>query len=388
MLLFLLGGQIMKDISIYIHIPFCESKCHYCDFLSFENKLNNLNIYVNSLCKEIQTYKNNLTNSNVKTIFFGGGTPSILTSQQFEKIFKNLKDIVDIGKDVEFTVECNPNSITAEKLKLFRKYGVNRLSIGLQAWQNDMLKFLGRVHNQSDFENAIFLAKENEFNNINVDIMFGIPNQTIDMLVETLDKVIEKGITHISCYSLMLEEGTCLYSKRESNEITMLPEEVERNMYHYICRYLSQKGFNHYEISNFAKLGYESKHNIVYWDAKEYIGFGLGAHSYLSCERYHNATDLEQYIKEGESSSFSKCDIETLDITNQYEEYMFLGLRKMAGIDMLDFKNRFNVDVMNIYGDKIIQLLEDELLERIDNVIRLTPRGIDVSNVVFGEFIL
>lgn len=281
-----------KEIGLYIHIPFCKSKCYYCDFISYQNKEELLDDYINALIKEIKYSK--LEKYNIKTIYIGGGTPSILESKHIWEILKNIKPYIE--KNAEITIEVNPGTINEKKLEEYIKFGINRISIGLQSTDNNLLKQIGRIHNLEEFLKTYKIAKKVGFNNINVDLILGLPNQTLEILKNSISNIIELQPEHISIYSLILEEGTKLYDMVNKQEIRMIDEELERLMYWEAKKMLEANGYIHYEISNFAKDNFQSKHNLDCWNQKEYIGIGVAAHSYIENTRKSNTASIENYI--------------------------------------------------------------------------------------------
>ncbi|OGO82891.1 MAG: hypothetical protein A2Y18_02580 [Clostridiales bacterium GWD2_32_19] len=378
----------MKELSLYIHIPFCESKCFYCDFLSFDNKSDSIEGYINSLCAHIISSRKVLDSVQVNTIFIGGGTPSILSAEQLKKLLYCLHENINMNYVKEFTIESNPNSLTLDKIKVMRDYKIDRVSIGLQAWQDELLRKLGRVHTQKDFLFAYNNLKNEGFDNINTDLMFSLPDQTLEMVEETLYNVSTLDIKHISFYGLTLEKDTRFMELCDRGILNLPGEQLDRDMYHLVCDYLTNKGYNQYEISNYAKNGYECKHNLIYWDAKEYLGLGLGSHSYYNEERYHNTKNIDIYNKEVFNNNIVKYNIEKIDAKAKYEEFMFLGLRKTKGISISNFKEVFGVDIKDIYQNPINELIDKGLIAYQGEYIHLTKFGTDVSNKVLLEFLL
>ena len=291
----------MKDIGLYIHIPFCKSKCYYCDFVSFANKEQVVEDYIQAVIKEIENA--NLSKYNINTVYIGGGTPSLINSIYIGKILEAIKRNTSLD-DTEITAEVNPGTVSKGKLKDYISFGINRLSIGLQSADDNLLKQIGRIHNYDQFLETYKTAREVGFKNINVDLMLGLPNQSLDTLRNSLDKVILLDPEHISLYSLILEEGTKLYDMVEKSKLKMISEDLERKMYWETKKALEEAGYIHYEISNFAKTGYSSKHNLDCWNQKEYIGIGVASHSYLDKTRYANTTILEDYINNINSGNF------------------------------------------------------------------------------------
>ncbi len=289
-----------KDIGVYVHIPFCKAKCFYCDFVSFANKDEFMESYVDAVIKEIEA--SNLGKYNIKTVYIGGGTPSILDSKYIGEILEKLS----FDKEAEITIEINPGTINENKLKDYIDFGINRISIGLQSTNNDLLKQIGRIHTFEEFLEGYNIAKNVGFKNINVDLMLGLPNQSLEVLENSLDRVISLNPNHISIYSLILEEGTRLESLIKQNKLKMIDEDLEREMYWKTKNILEKHGYIHYEISNFAKEGYMSRHNLDCWSQKEYIGFGVAAHSYIESTRYSNICDVEKYISNVKEADFEK----------------------------------------------------------------------------------
>lgn len=373
----------MKEVSLYIHIPFCKQKCLYCDFPSFSSKEELMTEYVVSLAKEID----NMPKVKIKTIFIGGGTPTYLSLKNWE-IIKNSIDKLCKSKEVEFTVEGNPGTFKKDTLEFFKIMGVNRLSIGLQAAQDSLLKGLGRIHTMQEFKESYFLARNCGFENINVDIMFGLPNQTLEDSVETAKTVILLNPEHISCYGLIVEEGTPFYKMQQVDKLDLPSEELEREMYDTSKNLLEKSGYHQYEISNFSKKGLECRHNIVYWDLGEYIGCGSGSHSYFDGKRFRNSDSIEEYIYKMKDSSCGTIEKHENTLEDDMEEFMFMGLRKLEGISEEDFSNRFNRDINFVYGKVINKYISEGLLHREENRIFLSSKGIEISNSIMCDFIL
>ena len=370
--------QTPRDLSLYIHIPFCKSKCIYCDFLSFGAcRYEEQSQYVKALCKEIGSYTDIAKDYKIRTIFIGGGTPSYINDNFIEDIMDAVKQTFVVDEDAEITIEGNPDSLTRDKLRTYHAIGINRLSIGLQSANDAMLATLNRVHNYDQFIAAYQSARQEGFTNINVDLMSGIPFQTLGGWEDTLKKVAELGPEHISAYSLIIEEGTPFYEKygegerAEARRRRELPDEdTERMMYQFTKNILWSYGYHRYEISNYAKEGYECRHNLGYWNRTEYLGIGTGAASLINNQRF---------VEGGE--------IEVLSLQNQMEEYMFLGLRKIEGVSKTDFRQTFGRSIENAYGKVLIDMYQKQLLEDTGEYIRLTEKGIDVSNYVMSEFL-
>ena len=380
-----LNEEPKKDIGIYIHIPFCMHKCYYCDFVSFAGKEEKVEDYINSLIKEIEN--TNLSKYKAQTVYIGGGTPSVINSKYIAKILEKLKPI--ISPSSEITIEVNPGTVDKEKLEEYKKIGINRLSIGLQSTNDELLKEIGRIHNYQEFLDVYKLSRKIGFKNINVDLMLGLPKQSLKMLEETVSKIIELNPEHISVYSLILEEKTVLWEMVENKKLKLPSENLERKMYWEVKEMLEQNGYKHYEISNFAKEGYKSRHNSDCWEQKEYIGFGTAAHSYLNSKRTSNTTDLGEYIDNINNGEFEKNviihEIQTKEDTKK--EYMLLGLRKIDGVSISKYKNKFGENPIEEYHMELDKLVKEKLIEIDGDNIKLTNRGLDLANIVWEEFI-
>ena len=411
-----------KELGIYIHIPFCQHKCDYCDFISFSNKQDFIENYVEAVKKEINNYfrdKTLLETYTVTTIYIGGGTPSYMDSKYIFEIMEvlenNLKQNKIKLKDMEITIEVNPGTVNKEKLEQYKKAKINRLSIGLQSTNNKILKQIGRIHTFEQFLETYKMAKEVGFDNVNVDLMIGFPNQTIEDIKRSLEVVIQLHPAHISVYSLIVEEGTVMARKIEKHQLQEMDEELERNMYWYVKNTLELNGYTHYEISNFAKEGKESKHNLNCWRQKEYIGIGLAAHSYLNYVRYTNTSEMEQYItrmnnlneqivkdilelsnnkkkkanvEENEKNIETVYEIEEIqDLEDSKKEYMLLGLRTIEGISISKFKEKYIDNPIFLFRKELEKLVEEKLLMIDGDYIKLTNKGLDLANLVWEEFI-
>ncbi|EDS76389.1 putative oxygen-independent coproporphyrinogen III oxidase [Clostridium botulinum C str. Eklund] len=372
-----------NEASLYIHIPFCKQKCLYCDFTSYCGRENRMVDYSRALSKEIDQIKN----KKINTIFIGGGTPTYLCLQGWNILKKSI-DKLEKSIDLEFTVESNPRTFDEEKLKFLKSIGVNRISIGLQAWQDKHLKSLGRIHTKDEFLKSYHMARQIGFKNINVDLMFGIPNQTLADWKETLLEVTKLNPEHLSCYSLIIEEGTPFYDFYEKNKIELPSEELERKMYDYTLKFLESKGYKQYEISNFSKEKYECRHNLVYWNLNEYIGCGAASHSYVDGYRYRNEEDIEKYIDSIEKNKSPIVEKIKTSLKSDIEEFIFMGLRKIKGISIKEFHKRFNKEIYDLYGTVIKTHISNGLLVEKDDYLYLSHKGIEVSNYVLSDFIL
>ncbi len=374
-----------KELGIYIHIPFCKQKCYYCDFISFANKQEKQQEYINAVKSEIDIYQ--FEKYNVTTIYIGGGTPSYIESKYIveliEKLKNKLKNNITKFEEIEITIEVNPGTVTKEKLQDFKSCGINRLSIGLQTTNNNLLKQIGRIHTYEEFMDTYNWAKQVGFENINVDLMLGLPNQTIKDLKDSLEKVMKLGATHISVYSLIVEEGTVISKLLDEEKIQLPSEETEREMYWYVKNTLELNGYKHYEISNFAKESKESKHNVNCWKQEEYIGLGVAAHSYLNDTRFSNGNNIENYINNVDNKEVE--EVQTLE--DKQNEFMLLGLRMLDGVDIAMFKQKFGQNPIYLYRDSLSELVEEGLVVVDLNHIRLTNKGLDLANLVFEEFV-
>lgn len=378
-----------KDLSIYIHIPFCYSKCYYCDFNSSTDKNPYVSKYIEYLKKEINLYEQTLKQYNLKTIFFGGGTPSYIDGKYIKEILEHIYSKMDSSKLIEVTVESNPKTLDLDKLNTYKESKVNRISLGVQTLDDKLLKNIGRSHSVKDFYDTYELVRQTGFENINVDIMFNLPGQTIEDLIDTLKKVIALDVPHISLYSLSLEEGTPLFYMYEDGKLELSDEDVEREMYHRAIEYLKSEGYNQYEISNFAKANYQCNHNLAYWKLKPYIGLGLSAHSNINSYRYGNVKDFDNYFDLIDNFNFpiDTSSKETIDIDMEIAEYVMLGLRLNDGIDKLEFKNRYKINIEDVFNGKLEKFKNDGLIDENELHIVLTDKGLDLCNIVFMEIL-
>ena len=413
-------------LSLYIHIPFCVQKCLYCDFLSASASEEKKERYVEALLQEIDFWTEKICEKYwINTVFIGGGTPTCLEPRHLERIGKGLKKLFTaVGNEpIEFTIEANPGTITKAHVQVMREMGVNRISLGLQSAQNNELKALGRIHTYEEFVESYKLLRKNGFDNINIDLMADIPEQTLESYQDTLEKVLVLEPEHISSYSLIIEEGTPFYQMEEEGKLLIPDEEMDRKMYELTQKLLAGNGYVRYEISNYAKKGRECRHNLTYWQMGEYLGLGLGASSYFGGYRFSNVSDMTEYFKffcdmnhisaskalEREQRN-KKCAVISESATENYlernlqnvasyhklskneemEEFVFLGLRTMKGISLAEYNKRFDVNFRELYQDILQDLLQKNLLAESENHDRiyLTEKGIDVSNIVLAEFLL
>lgn len=363
---------MLKELELYIHIPFCIQKCRYCDFLSAPSTPGERKEYVKSLCRKIRSYGEAAKAYQVVSIFVGGGTPSVLEEGRMAEIFRAVRETFALDTEAEITVEVNPGTVTEKKLREYRDHGVNRLSIGLQSAHDEELKRLGRIHTYEGFLHTYRLAREEGFANINIDLMSGIPLQTPEAWEDTLTRAADLAPEHLSAYSLIIEEGTPFYERYgEGRHEEELPgEEEERRMYSHTREILEAYGYRRYEISNYAKPGYECRHNLGYWNRTEYLGIGTGAASLMDNRRWTQGEEPEVLSRDA-----------------QMEEYMFLGLRKMEGVSRRRFASCFGCEMESVYGEVLKKMCSAGLLEAAGDWVRLTERGIDVSNYVMSEFL-
>lgn len=390
----------MEEFGIYVHIPFCKKKCYYCDFISFDCMENKIDDYINSLIKEINqkdiieksddnVILKNFTGKKVTSIYIGGGTPSFIDSQYILKILDAIKNKYELKENAEITIEVNPGTVTEEKLIDYKNAGINRLSIGLQSADDRILKLIGRIHTYEQFLNTYNLAEKVGFKNINVDLMLAIPTQTEKELVDSVVKVVNLNPNHISLYSLILEENTKLEELVKNKELELIDDDAERKMYWKTKNLLKKNGYNHYEISNFSKKSFESKHNMNCWNQEEYVGYGLAAHSYFSNTRFSNTDDLNEYILNINNDNINEIiEIEEVqDREKKAKEYMMLGFRKIKGISISDFERKFRVHPLFYFRFELEKLEKEGLIEiDLDNIL-LTEKGLDLANQVFEEFV-
>ena len=386
-------------LSLYIHIPFCKKKCLYCDFLSAPACARERETYVKALLREISAMAASCKEYRIISVFFGGGTPSLLSSSQMERIMTAIREGYNLCKDAEITTECNPATAGLQKLSDYRSCGINRLSIGLQSANDKELKGLGRIHTYRQFLDTFSAAREAGFTNINVDIMSALPGQSRESYLHTLESVTGLQPEHISAYSLIIEEGTPFYerygdevsreavqSRENTPEYLPLPDETtERKMYYDTAKVLKKAGYTRYEISNYAKKGFECRHNMTYWTGIDYLGFGLGASSCFEGSRYKNTSDMESYLHNPVRNITEKV---VLTKDDKMEEYMFLGLRLKKGVSISLFEKQFRLSISTVYGAEIQKMKDDGLLLQRGDRLYLSKKGTDVANYVMSHFIL
>lgn len=374
--------------ALYIHIPFCLSKCNYCDFFSLPNcSLDLQKRYIETLKKEALLRKPNLE-INLKSIFFGGGTPTCLPGGLLVHLLEFLSKTFPLGSQIEVSVEANPGTVDKEKLKLLYNSGVNRLSFGVQSFNVELLQKLGRIHSPEDVYRSFELAREVGFANLNFDLMYGLPGQGLGDWENTLLKVLEFNLEHISLYQLKIEEGTPFGRELEQGLLQEFDDELALEMYQLTQRYLSQAGYLQYEISNFAKPGYQCRHNQVYWRCEPYLGLGAGAHSYLPPERLENLGEISFYIAELEKGQLPPSHSEQQTVASAMSETMFMGLRLLQGVNLQLFQQRFGQDARRVFSKAIARCLDRGLVELNDNYLKLSSQGLYLGNIVFEEFLL
>lgn len=376
----------MKDFSLYIHIPFCVRKCHYCDFTSFRCNDETIENYVDNLIVELSLYKDILADYHIRTIFIGGGTPSSIDGRHMEKILTYVYENFRIAWLEEVSIEVNPGSLDRFKVKKYKEIGINRVSLGLQSLNDKILKSIGRIHDGEDFYDSIDLLRDEGFDNINVDLMFSLPGQTLIDLEYTISEVVRLDLEHISLYSLIIEDNTALGKLYNRGLIEYVDEDLDRKMYHRAIEILKKAGYKHYEISNFSKDGYECKHNLAYWTIQPYLGVGVSSHSNIFSKRFYNYSDFKKYNKHLSQKKAPIEDEEFIDKDTLIGEYMIMGLRLIEGIDKDDYRNRFSEDISNKFSKIIIKNKEAGLIMESDTNIFLTERGLDLANIVEADF--
>lgn len=372
-----------KELELYIHIPFCVRKCAYCDFLSGPADYEAQRSYKEALIREIENVES-FVDSEVSSIFIGGGTPSVFSEQWMAEVLEKVYTHFTVRQDAEISIEANPGTVNLKKLAVYRQAGINRISFGCQSADNRELKMLGRIHTWEEFLESFSMAREAGFSNINVDLMSGLPGQSLQSWEESLHKTAQLKPEHISAYSLIVEEGTPFASQK----LELPDEEEERKMYERTREILEDWGYHQYEISNYARPGRECRHNLGYWQRKEYLGLGLGSASLVGETRFSNTRNMENYLNNSDSAAKIREEREILTVQEQMEEFMFLGLRMTEGISVTEFREVFGVSLEQIYGKVLEKYKKLELLEERGGRLRLTRKGISVSNPVLADFLL
>lgn len=372
---------------VYIHIPFCHQICNYCDFNKFFFHNQPVDEYIESLGKEMALWANDLQKAEIETIFIGGGTPTSLSVDQLDRLLELITTYIPMEHVTEFSSEANPDELTLDKMQKMREFGVNRLSMGVQTFDQDLLKVLGRTHSNDHVYEVINHAKQTDFPSISIDLMYGLPNQTMDQWKASLQEAFRLKIPHISAYSLLVEPKTIFYNLLSKGKLSLPGEDLEAEMYGYLLEEMQSHGYIQYEISNFAYVGKESKHNLLYWNNDEYIGLGAGAHGYVNGKRYSNHGPIKKYmqtIETGEQPLMMQKEVTNVE---KMEEEMFLGLRKNEGVSLAKFEERYGLTLRDVYGKELDELLQRELLVLENNFIRLTSRGRFMGNEVFQYFL-
>ena len=376
-----------KDLGLYIHIPFCVKKCAYCDFLSWSGDKEQRVDYVRALEQEILSYKNFAEDYQVTTLYFGGGTPSVLEGELLERIMEAICRTFQIEEKAEVTLEMNPGTALKEKLELYKKLGINRLSMGIQSVKNENLKLLGRIHTYEDFLESYCMAREAGFDNLSGDLISSLPGQTLAEWKEELKILMETPLEHVSVYQLIIEEGTEFYKKYGECEELLPDEETSREIYLWTGKYLKSRGFEQYEISNYAREGKQSAHNLRYWERKDYLGLGLGGASMIRNMRMSNTRDWDKYMAYCRDPGKIREEVEVLEESGQMEEFMFLGLRKTRGISKKEFRRTFGKDIDLVYEKTLEKYLKNGMLQESGDRIFLSEEGILLSNQVFADFL-
>lgn len=376
-----------KDLGLYIHIPFCVKKCEYCDFLSWNAGEEERQQYVAALLSEIESYREFAKGYRVSTIFIGGGTPSVLLPKQMEDILQKIYEIFELERRAEITIEVNPGTVDEEKLQCYKENGVNRLSMGLQSVKDEKLRLLGRIHTYQEFVESYELARKAGFDNISIDLISSVPGQTLQEWKEELETAAAQNPEHISVYQLIIEEGTPFYEKYAEHPELLPDEETSREIYLWTGKFLKEAGYEQYEISNYAKPGKESRHNLKYWERGDYLGLGLGAASMVRNIRMSNTKDMRTYLERCDKPKTMREDVQFLEEPRQMEEFMFLGLRKTRGVSKKEFKRIFGREMDMVYEKALHKCLENGMLLAHKDRIFLSEEGTLLSNMVLSEFL-
>lgn len=370
------------DIGIYIHIPFCVHKCNYCDFNSYAGMEDTIEAYFSALIREIRTFSR-ARRLNADTVYLGGGTPSCVDTKYIAAVLDEIFSDFNIKKKSEISMECNPGTVTGRELSALRGAGINRLSIGLQSTDDKMLAALGRIHSLRDFEDCFSAARGAGFDNISADLMYGLPNQTAEHWRRTLERAAAFGAEHLSCYSLKIEEGTPFYTMG----VTVPDDDTVADMYAECVEFLGKCGYARYEISNFAKSGFESRHNLKYWRCDDFIGFGAGAYSCMNGSRFSNIRNVDGYIRSVNSKGNAVENTSALEKSDRMSEFVFLGLRCEKGIDVREFARRFGCDIFDVYREPLEKYIRLGFIERDDPTLRLSHDAFFVSNTILADFV-
>lgn len=378
----------MKSLSLYIHIPFCESKCYYCDFLSFKKDDLDIKEYVDNVILELALYRDKLKDYKIDTIFIGGGTPSSIAAEYIQRILGYIHENFNVDSLRETTIEVNPGSLTRDKVAIYKESKINRVSMGMQSFNEGILKSIGRIHGVDDFYTSYELLIEAEIYNINIDLILGLPDQEEEDIIKDLKILTDLNIPHISYYGLIIEDGTAMKDMYIKKEITIPEEDIERRMYHSAVKFLKKKGYIHYEISNFALPNFQCNHNMTYWKIRPYVGVGLGSHSNIDNRRYWNEKSFLKYKDKLKKALLPVEEGEDIDLNTEISEYSIMGLRLIEGINKEKFKKRFNLNFRDIYGEVLDKHIKNGLLIEECKYIYLTSKGLDLANRVEVDFLL
>lgn len=377
----------MKKLGLYLHIPFCEKKCDYCNFVSYCTSDDTKLLYVQNLMKEIVFQSQKFQDYEIDSIFIGGGTPSCLPIGSIFKILNTIYKNFKVLSTAEITIECNPNSLTISKLNEYKKANINRLSIGLQCYNDKLLKQIGRLHTKKDFDLAISRAKVFGFKNISVDLILGVPNQKLRDVKKELKHLVKLGINHISSYGLIVEDNTLLKQKLDNGQYKLPSEDLQVKMYDFANKYLAKHGINRYEVSNFAKSSFESKHNTKYWTDQEYLGLGVVSSSYVDNKRWKSTDDLLTYHENIKQGKIEQLEVEELDIDSKREECIMLSLRTTKGINLTEFKQKYGFDLMHTKAEQIKKLLDGDFIKVQNNHLFCTEKGFKLLNQIILQLV-
>ncbi|WP_293693732.1 radical SAM family heme chaperone HemW [Streptococcus sp. UBA3373] len=375
--------MLKKPTSAYVHIPFCTQICYYCDFSKVFIKNQPVDAYLQALIREFERYDI----KQLRTLYIGGGTPTAITAQQLDYLLTNLTKNLDLSVLEEFTIEANPGDLTEDKIEVLKQSAVNRVSLGVQTFNDKQLKQIGRSHNEAQIYDTIASLKEAGFDNISIDLIYALPDQTMSDVKENVAKALALDIPHLSLYSLILEHHTVFMNKMRRGKLNLPQEDLEAEMFDYIITELEKNGFEHYEISNFTKPGFESRHNLMYWDNAEYYGVGAGASGYIAGVRYRNQGPIQHYLK-AVSEGNARLSEEVLTKEEMMEEELFLGLRKKSGVSIAKFEERFGISFEERYGQVVAELRQQGLLVPDDEMIRMTKKGLFLGDTVAEKFII
>ena len=375
--------MLKKTTSAYVHIPFCTPICYYCDFSKVFIKNQPVDAYLQALIREFERYDI----KQLRTLYIGGGTPTAITAQQLDYLLTNLTKNLDLSVLEEFTIEANPGDLTEDKIEVLKQSAVNRVSLGVQTFNDKQLKQIGRSHNEAQIYDTIASLKEAGFDNISIDLIYALPGQTMSDVKENVAKALALDIPHLSLYSLILEHHTVFMNKMRRGKLNLPQEDLEAEMFDYIITELEKNGFEHYEISNFTKPGFESRHNLMYWDNAEYYGVGAGASGYIAGVRYRNQGPIQHYLK-AVSEGNARLSEEVLTKEEMMEEELFLGLRKKSGVSIAKFEERFGISFEERYGQVVAELRQQGLLVPDDEMIRMTKKGLFLGDTVAEKFII